>query len=506
MRLKWHLCLVLCLVCYVAAAPTDSCVVDAAPNPDPGPGQTPDPNPDPIPDPTPDPDPIPDPDPVPDPEPTAMLLHVSPANPRYFADATGRAVLLTGSHVWDNLIDMGEADPPPVFDYDAYLANLKAWNHNFFRLWTWELVNWDNENVLRNNEYVKVAPQRYARTGPGLALDGKPKFNLDVFDSDYFNRLRIRLVAAQSKGMYASIMLFEGWAQQFSANHLANHPFHPGNNINNTGAFLSPTADPTVIHTLEYPEIIQLQERYVRKVIDTVNDLDNVLYEISNESWGGSTAWQYHMINFVKDYEALKPKQHPVGMTFQYKGGTNQILFDSPADWISPNHLGGYRDNPPAADGSKVIITDTDHLWGIGGDQAWVWKSFMRGLNPLFMDPYNGNLIGEYFNPGRDPVRLSMGYARTLSRQVDLNKMLPRGDLVSTAYCLADVGDTYLVYLPAGGSVQVDLRDLSGDASVVWFNPNTNTSQNGAQVTGGASRTLTSPFGTQDAVLKIKKN
>ena len=27
-----------------------------------------------------------------------------------------------------------------------------------------------------------------------------------------------------------------------------------------------------------------LQEAYVRKVIDTVNDLDNVLYEITNEA------------------------------------------------------------------------------------------------------------------------------------------------------------------------------------------------------------------------------
>ena len=30
--------------------------------------------------------------------------------------------------------------------------------------------------------------------------------------------------------------------------------------------------------------ITALQEAYVRKVVDTVNDLDNVLYEISNES------------------------------------------------------------------------------------------------------------------------------------------------------------------------------------------------------------------------------
>ena len=34
-------------------------------------------------------------------------------------------------------------------------------------------------------------------------------------------------------------------------------------------------------------EITAIQEAYAKKVIDTVNDLDNVLYEISNESNGG---------------------------------------------------------------------------------------------------------------------------------------------------------------------------------------------------------------------------
>ena len=34
-------------------------------------------------------------------------LRVHPKNGRYFADGDGRAVLLTGSHTWDNLQDIG---------------------------------------------------------------------------------------------------------------------------------------------------------------------------------------------------------------------------------------------------------------------------------------------------------------------------------------------------------------------------------------------------------------
>jgi len=42
-------------------------------------------------------------------------LRPHPANPRYFTDGTGRAILLTGSHTWNNLVDMGPTDPPAKF-------------------------------------------------------------------------------------------------------------------------------------------------------------------------------------------------------------------------------------------------------------------------------------------------------------------------------------------------------------------------------------------------------
>ncbi len=115
---------------------------------------------------------------------------------------------------------------------------------------------------------------------------------------------------------------------------------------------------------------------------------------LSNENHPASTAWQYHFIDYIHEYEKRKVKQHPVGMTFQHKGGKNQTLIESRADWISPNPSGGYRDNPPANDGKKVILTDTDHLWGVGGNQAWVWKSFLRGLNPLAvsLQPFESGL------------------------------------------------------------------------------------------------------------------
>ncbi|HOS92959.1 MAG TPA: hypothetical protein PLQ54_06570, partial [Armatimonadota bacterium] len=248
------------------------------------------------------------------------------------------------------------------------------------------------------------------------------------------------------------------------------------------------------IHELADPRVTAVQEAYVREVIRTVNDLDNVLFEISNENHPPSTDWQYHMIELIRRTERAMPKQHPVGMTFQYQGGSNQTLFDSPADWISPNPDGGYRDDPPAADGTKVIINDTDHLWGIGGNAQWVWKSFCRGLNPIFMDPYDGAVIGGRFEPRWDPVRKSLGQALALAERLDLARMTPHNALASTGFCLADPGVDYIVYLPDGGVAELDLSAAQGGLSVEWIDASTGAATPGASVDGGGRIRLAAPF------------
>jgi hypothetical protein len=317
-------------------------------------------------------------------------------------------------------------------------------------------------------------------------------------------------------------MLFEGHGLHASLTPWCwdGHPFNVNNNVNGING--DPDSDGRGIEsqTLQIPEITRIQEIYVGKVIDTVNDMDNVLYEIANESGSYSTEWQYHLIDYIHDYEKSKPKQHPVGMTFQYARelrGTNKALFDSPADWISPNPDGGYRDDPPAADGSKVILSDTDHLWGIGGNQAWVWKSFCRGMNPLFMDPYRRKVDSQEdkdnawtdhlsdklaLEPQWDPIRRNLGYTFSYANRMDLAFAVPHDNLASTQYCLANPEKEYLVYLPEGGKVTVDLSAATGTLAVEWFNPITGKAVPAGTTAGGGNQDFKAPF-DGDAVLYI---
>jgi len=455
-------------------------------------------------------------------------LRALPSNPRYFTDGTGRAIYLTGSLTWSNQNDQGTTDPPPVFDFDAYLDFLQVHNHNFIRLRRKELTQYSFTGLYDDQMVYVAGPHPWPRTGPGLALDGKPKFDLGKFDQAFFDRLRSRVIAARDRGIYVSVMFFDGNGPAGSKKPWCwdGHPFNVNNNINGIDGDPNKTGRGMDFDSLSVPAITPLQEAYVRKIVDTVNDLDNVLYEVANECHSvprGCLEWEKHLVNYVHEYEAKKPKQHPVGITFLLRG-TNDDLFDSPADWISPGGnddtpggYGGIDPDPPDAKGRKVVLNDTDHSFyytrlqkvGLDGQRAWVWKNFMRGNSTLFMDPYleydskrNKPKDGE-LDPYWETIRISMGYTRRYADRVNLAAMTPQGILSSSGYCLANTTAQeaeLLVYVPRGPEVTVDLSAVSGTLAVEWFNPSTGEAIKGEPVTGGADFSMTAPF-DGDAVL-----
>jgi hypothetical protein len=319
-------------------------------------------------------------------------------------------------------------------------------------------------------------------------------------------------------------MLFEG----FSLNNKGHddpwpgHPFNARNNINGIDGDPHPTGGGLATHDLSIPAITALQEAYVRRVIDEVNDLDNVLYEITNEDEGSAqnTAWQVHMIQFIKSYEGRKPFQHPVGMTAQYPKGSNATLFSSGADWISPNDSDGYQTDPPAADGRKVVINDTDHSFyylslqkaGLTAQRAWVWKNLTRGNQVLFMDPYldptpwdmtdRNHPSGDTPDPYWDILRSALGDARLYADRMNLAGMTPQNALSSTNYCLANPGYEYLVYQPVAGAFTVNLQ--AGAYNFEWFSPiNHTVVSTGSFTTATGSRSFSPPI-NGEAVLYLK--
>ena len=405
-------------------------------------------------------------------------LRIHPENPRYFTDGTKtadgswRAVYLTGAHTWNNLVDMGRSDPPEKFDWEAYLAFLEKHHHNFVRLWAWDSTAWDTRaNGQLGKDFIhKVAPLPWARPGPEEALDGKPQFDLTQFNPAYFARLRSRVATAGARGIYVSVMLFEGWGL-FHGNRRTgtedgwawkNHPFNPANNLNHVKVDGADAFNGRV-HNLRNPEVNKLQAAYIRKVVDTLNDLDNVLYEVINE--GGDQEWNRWVIRTIQEHQRTKPKQHLVGNTGHGAERIKSMLASS-ADWVSPGRADGFAEDPPAWNEKKVSLLDTDHIWGVGGHATWVWKSFLRGHNPIFMDPYDGSVLGA--NRGWEPIRTALGQTRRLAERVNLARMTPQDALASTKYCLADPGREYLVFQPAKAT-EFSVELMAGTYEVQWI-------------------------------------
>ena len=429
--------------------------------------------------------------------PAAGPLRLHPQNPRYFTDGTKsadgslKAVYLTGSHTWGSLCDSRERWP--AFDFPGYLDFLERHNHNFIRLWS--------------GDGVGHQPTPYARTGPGTAKDGGLKLDLDRFDPAFFERLRSRVVAARDRGVYVGIMLFnpDSGAKRKDWNDVL---YNPGNNVQGIDADTNADGSGAEAYDLSIPRITAYQEAFARKVVDTVNDLDNVLYEIGNEGDLTSVPWQYHFIEFIRKCEADKPKRHPVGMTAVFdilKGSwetDNRVLFDSAADWISPG-LDPYKDNPPAADGKKVIIADVDHIWPAAPHRGWIWECFLRGIQPILMDQY---CYGDpkWTSPAeQDAMRKCMGYALAYARRMDLAAARPNGDLASSGYCLANPGKEYLVYQPStGGGLHVELK--AGSYACEWFDPAKGAASGGGKVEApGGKQQFRAPF-EGEAVLYLR--
>jgi len=295
------------------------------------------------------------------------------------------------------------------------------------------------------------------------------------------------------------------------------------------------------------PRVQALQEAYLRKVVDTVHDLPNVLYEVANESSGDtadavqlpdgsaiptpvgdSTAWQYWVIDFVRRYEReMGYARHPIGMTMQYpvpdQSKVNDPLFASPADWVSPGFdeaeftaapgggpaPGRWYADPPESSGAKVVISDTDHYAPGQGDALWAWKSFLRGHHLILMD-YG---IIDVVNPldpalgvpsyeSLEPARYAMGDTRRFAERMNLVAMVPSGALSSTGYALADPGTEYLVLQPEETGAPFTVTLAAGSYTGEWYGVTSRETVDAGEVTGDAS--FAAPF-AGPAVLYLKR-
>ena len=448
------------------------------------------------------------------PPPPAGPLRAHPDNPRYFVDASGKTVRLAGHQIFVDLQD-NSFNKATIYggattlDWNWYLDFARERGLNFLRNW----IIWSyGSGEMADDRGAVATPMIYARTGPGTALDGNPAFDLAVYDEAFFQRLHDRLAQAGERGIYVSVMLFEvygfGDGEEVDGFSLWDgNMLHGPNNVQ--GVDMDPDGNGWGIeffYTTD-EDILEMQRDYVRKVIDSVNDLDNVIYEIANELH--APEWQIAMIDLIKTYEAGKPKQHLVLMS---PGGRNETggwtlmpkstLTDSDADVFAvAEGWGGYED-PPVETAGMPVFWDNDHVWVAGWDHHRMpWMVFTRGYHYTLYD-------APFESPDQESaewelIRFNIGATVSYGeRAADLAAMEPRGDLSSTGYCLADPGTDYIVYQPSS-SAEFTVTLEAGSYAYEWYDPGSvRVAETGSVSSSGGSEAFTAPF-EGDAVLYL---
>jgi hypothetical protein len=505
-------------------------------------------------------------------------------NPRYFTDGNGNSVYLTGVHNPGGVQDWQRT----TTDYDQFIADMVSRNHNFTRLWCHDQPNpkrLDGINAL-------ITPQPFLRVlGFGNAQDGGLKFDLSQLDDTYFSRLSSRVKQAGSNGIYVGVMIscpivavdpanfrysmYRNGTVNISGTDCA------GNNVNSTMSGLTDfgsewtMATPGWSSSTTYgkgeivssagslyqslqssnlnhgvsnglwwvnvsatpnndPHWVGFMDTYIDRVVDTVNQYDNVVYEVGNEGFIGTSFWQDHVIGRIRAREAGKPKQHPIGKT-AFAGVnpangavSNAIINDNllagPADWISfagraepgnqPVGSQLYAGVVPDAPATKVSILDTDHVTGFSSAtqsttlQQWVWKCLTRGHNPLYITPgfgwpgYNAS-TPNWVNGGDIQIMKRLGWAHTVADRCHLRRMTPDDTVSDTGFALTNPNWQYLVYQPNNGSFHLTLPKRT--FSQEWIDPNTgNTISKSMFTAAGGSCLFDLPAGYASALLYLE--
>ena len=202
---------------------------------------------------------------------SAISLH--PENPRYFSFRGKPLVLIAAGEHYGSVVNRR-------FDFTRYLAEAAEKKQTMTRTF---LLFRELQGMRNPSSPVKpespdyIAP--WPRTGPGNAMDGEPKYDLDRWNPEYFDRLNRLLSLASDYRIVVELTLF---SNTYADRIWALNPLRDQNNLQKVGA-----VDWTDYNSLRDSTLVSRQVGYARKIIQETGQYDNVYYEICNEPGGG---------------------------------------------------------------------------------------------------------------------------------------------------------------------------------------------------------------------------
>lgn len=227
------------------------------------------------------------------------------------------------------------------FDFHSYLKEIANKGLNLSRVFTFYRETWGCQ--VGYNNTLTPRPEAYLcpwqRTGPGIAHDGLPRFDLDKWEPEFFERLKEFLTVAAQSDIIVELSLF---SNPYDDLIWKLYPLHPDNNVNGVGKDVEHPYD---FMSKKDTKLLEYQEKFVTKVTEELRGLGNVYYEVCNEPLGQQAlkkTWQQHFAALIKQ---LNP-QSIVGINcFEEQGGAEKVTFDESyvedpsIDFINYHHM-----------------------------------------------------------------------------------------------------------------------------------------------------------------------
>ncbi|OHB72987.1 MAG: hypothetical protein A2Z25_06230 [Planctomycetes bacterium RBG_16_55_9] len=259
---------------------------------------------------------------------TSGVFSVHPGNHRVFMYRGKPRKILTSAEHYGAVVN-GD------FDYDVYLKEMQRTGQNMTRVFAFyretadgspgDIAGMVEANTLAPRTSEAVLPFQRV-DGHGKAQDGLGKFDLEKWNPAYFTRFKDFLHKCALHGVVCEVTFF---SRPYNAYRYALFPSHRDNNINGVGVNVK---RPDLFITLDDPSVTAFQERFIRRLVEELNEFDNVYYEICNEanlSEGKQDsleneerkviAWQRHMAGVVRQTEKNLPKKHLVAVNAHFR-------------------------------------------------------------------------------------------------------------------------------------------------------------------------------------------
>lgn len=197
---------------------------------------------------------------------SSTTVQLCTENPRYLEYKGEPVVLITSAEHYGAVLNLD-------FDYKLYLETLGAEGFNYTRIFTGTYFE-PVENIF-NIRKNTLAPEPSSFLAPWIKEGGK--YDLTQFNPGYFERLKDFITEAEKQGIVVEVTLF---TSIYAEGQWALCPFNAANNVNGVGE-----VDFREVNTMYNGGLKQIQESYVRKMVQELNEFDNFFFEVQNEPY-----------------------------------------------------------------------------------------------------------------------------------------------------------------------------------------------------------------------------